>query len=42
LEGTALVVSASAAFSFQMLFSYPKSALPDIVLGCPGARLAAP
>lgn len=39
LDGTFLVRSASAKFSFEMLFSYPKSALPDIAFGCPGVML---
>jgi hypothetical protein len=42
LDGTFLVRSASAKFSFQMLFSYPKSALPDIAFGCLGVTLARP
>jgi hypothetical protein len=42
LDGTALVRSASPSFSFQMLFSFPSSALADVVFGCPSATLTPP
>jgi hypothetical protein len=42
LDGTALVRSVSPSFSFQMLFSFPSSALADIVFGCPNVTLTPP
>jgi hypothetical protein len=42
LDGTILTSSVSPTFSFQMLFSFPNSVLPDIVFGCPGVSLAPP
>jgi hypothetical protein len=42
LNGTVLLQSSSATFTFEMLLSFPDSALADVVLGCAGARLSPP
>jgi hypothetical protein len=42
LDGTSLVRSSSAGFSFQMLFHFPASPLADVAFGCPNVTLTPP